>query len=63
MLLALADYYPLLFLAPFLVFALVRQARQYEVPRGWKLRALAVSLAGTAGELAGGENTEWSSFG
>jgi len=45
MLLQLADYYPLLFLAPFLVFALVRQARPYDAPRGWKVRALAVSLA------------------
>jgi sterol desaturase/sphingolipid hydroxylase (fatty acid hydroxylase superfamily) len=45
MLLELADYYPLFFLAPFLVLELVWRARRYDAPRGWRLRALAVSLA------------------
>ncbi|NJN39670.1 MAG: sterol desaturase family protein [Gammaproteobacteria bacterium] len=45
MLLQLADYYPLLFLAPFLVLALVFRARHYAAPRRWQLRALAVSVA------------------
>jgi len=45
MLLALADYYPLLFLAPFVVYELVHRARRYEASRGWKLRAVVVSLA------------------
>ncbi len=45
MLLQLADYYPLLFLAPLLVVELFRRARPYTAPRGWKLRALVVSLA------------------
>ena len=45
MLLALADYYALVFLAPFLALELVWRARRYEAPRGWRLRALAVSLA------------------
>lgn len=45
MLLQLADYYPLLFLAPFLVLELVHhRARRYEASRGWRLRALVVSL-------------------
>jgi len=44
-LLELADYYPLLFLAPFLALELVWRARRYDAPRGWRLRALAVSLA------------------
>ena len=33
MLLQLADYYPLIFLAPFLVLALVWGARRYATPR------------------------------
>lgn len=45
MLLQLADYYALLFLAPFLIFDLVRRARRYEAVRGWKVCALIVSLA------------------
>jgi sterol desaturase/sphingolipid hydroxylase (fatty acid hydroxylase superfamily) len=45
MLLELADYYPLVFLAPFLILELVWRARRYEAPRGWRLRALAVSAA------------------
>lgn len=45
MLLSLADYYPLLFLAPFLVLDLVWRARRYEASRGWRLRAVVVSLA------------------
>lgn len=45
MLLHLADYYPLLFLAPFLALELVWRARRYDAPRGWRLRALVVSLA------------------
>jgi sterol desaturase/sphingolipid hydroxylase (fatty acid hydroxylase superfamily) len=44
-LLELADYYSLLFLAPFLALELVWRARRYDAPRGWRLRALAVSLA------------------
>lgn len=45
MLLELADYYGLLFLAPFLALELVWRARRYDAPRGWRMRALAVSLA------------------
>jgi sterol desaturase/sphingolipid hydroxylase (fatty acid hydroxylase superfamily) len=45
MLLQLADYYSLLLLAPFLALELFHRARRYETPRGWRLRALAVSLA------------------
>jgi sterol desaturase/sphingolipid hydroxylase (fatty acid hydroxylase superfamily) len=45
MLLELADYYSLLFLAPFLVLEIFWRARRYEAPRGWRLRALAVSAA------------------
>lgn len=45
MLLSLADYYPLLFLAPFIGLHFFHQARRYFVPQGWALRALAVSLA------------------
>jgi len=45
MLLQLADYYPLLFLAPYLAYEFVRRARTYEASRGWKARALVVSLA------------------
>jgi hypothetical protein len=41
----LADYYALLFLAPFLALELVWRARRYDAPRGWRLRALVVSLA------------------
>jgi len=44
-LLELADYYSLLFLAPFLALELVWRARRYDAPRGWRLRALVVSLA------------------
>jgi sterol desaturase/sphingolipid hydroxylase (fatty acid hydroxylase superfamily) len=44
-LLELADYYGLLFLAPFLALELVWRARRYDAPRGWRMRALAVSLA------------------
>jgi hypothetical protein len=40
-LLELADYYSLLFLAPFLALELVWRARRYDAPRGWRLRALA----------------------
>jgi len=45
MLLELADYYPLLFLAPFLALEVFWRARRYDAPSGWRLRALAVSLA------------------
>ncbi len=45
MLLSLADYYSLLLLAPFLALDLVWRARRYEPGRGWRIRALAVSLA------------------
>jgi sterol desaturase/sphingolipid hydroxylase (fatty acid hydroxylase superfamily) len=45
MLLRLADYYPLLFLAPFLVLEIFYLARRYAAPRGWRPRALAVALA------------------
>ena len=45
MLLELADYYALLFLAPFLVLEIFWRARRYDAPRGWRLRALAVSAA------------------
>ena len=45
MLLELADYYSLLFLAPFLALEIFWRARRYDAPRGWRLRALAVSLA------------------
>jgi len=45
MLLELADYYSLLLLAPFLALELFWRARRYEAPRGWRVRALAVSLA------------------
>jgi sterol desaturase/sphingolipid hydroxylase (fatty acid hydroxylase superfamily) len=41
----LADYYSLLFLAPFLALELFWRARRYDAPRGWRRRALAVSLA------------------
>jgi sterol desaturase/sphingolipid hydroxylase (fatty acid hydroxylase superfamily) len=44
-LLELADYCALFFLAPFLALELVWRARRYDAPRGWRLRALAVSLA------------------
>ena len=46
MLLQLADYYPLIFLAPFLVLALVWGARRYATPRHWRLRALAAPHLG-----------------
>jgi len=45
MLLELADYYSLLLLAPFLALELFWRARRYIAPRGWRVRALAVSLA------------------
>ena len=54
MLLELADYYPLLFLAPFLVLELLWRARRYEAPRGWRLRGLAVSAAVFGVSLAAG---------
>jgi sterol desaturase/sphingolipid hydroxylase (fatty acid hydroxylase superfamily) len=54
MLLDLADYYPLLLLAPFLVLALFHAARRYAAPRGWKLRALIVSLAAYGATVAVG---------
>ena len=54
MLLELADYYPLLFLAPFLALELVWRARRYDAPRGWRLRALAVSAAVFAVSLGAG---------
>jgi sterol desaturase/sphingolipid hydroxylase (fatty acid hydroxylase superfamily) len=45
MLLALADWYPLLLLAPFLALELFWRARRYDPARGWRVRAIAVSLA------------------
>lgn len=45
MLLELADYYPLFFLAPFLLLELAWRARRYDAPSGWRVRALAVSIA------------------
>ncbi|MFL6574486.1 MAG: sterol desaturase family protein [Burkholderiales bacterium] len=65
MLLELADYYPLVFLAPFLALELVWRARRYDAPRGWRVRALAVSLAvfGVslgAGRLWGAALPQWS---
>ena len=44
MLLELADYYSLLFLAPFLVLEIFWRARRYDAPRGWRLRAHALLL-------------------
>jgi sterol desaturase/sphingolipid hydroxylase (fatty acid hydroxylase superfamily) len=60
MLLSLADYYPLLFLAPFLLLDLVWRARRYEAPRGWRVRALLVSLGAYAASLGAG--ILWSGF-
>ena len=65
MLLELADYYPLFFLAPFVALELVWRARHYEAPRGWRLRALAVSAAAFgvslgAGRLWGALLPQWS---
>lgn len=54
MLLELADYYPLVFLAPFLALELVWRARRYDAPRGWRVRALVVSLAVFAVSLGAG---------
>lgn len=45
MALQFADFYPLLFLAPFLVLEIVHRARRYTAPPGWRLRGLAVALA------------------
>jgi sterol desaturase/sphingolipid hydroxylase (fatty acid hydroxylase superfamily) len=66
-LLELADYYSLLFLAPFLALELLWRARRYDAPRGWRLRALAVSAAGFgvslgAGRLWGALLPQWSLF-
>ena len=65
MLLELADYYALLFLAPFLALELVWRARRYDAPSGWRMRALAVSLAAFgvslgAGRLWGALLPDWS---
>jgi sterol desaturase/sphingolipid hydroxylase (fatty acid hydroxylase superfamily) len=65
MLLELADYYSLLFLAPFLALEIVWRARRYDAPRGWRLRALAVSLAAfgvsmLAGRLWAAVLPQWS---
>ncbi len=45
MLLDYADYYSLILLVPFGLMELAWPARRYEAVRGWRLRALAVSLA------------------
>ena len=45
MLLEWVDYYGLLFLAPFLALEFFWRARRYEVARGWRWRAAAVTLA------------------
>lgn len=65
MLLELADYYALLFLAPFLALELLWRARRYDAPSGWRLRALAVSLTAFgvslgAGRLWAAALPEWS---
>ena len=65
MLLELADYYSLLFLAPFLLLEIFWRARRYDAPRGWRLRALAVSLAAfgvsmLAGRLWAAVLPQWS---
>ena len=44
MLLEWVDFYGLLFLAPFLVLELFWRARRYELARGWRWRAAAVTL-------------------
>jgi sterol desaturase/sphingolipid hydroxylase (fatty acid hydroxylase superfamily) len=54
MLLSLADYYALIFLAPFLLLDLAWRARRYDSPRGWRVRALAVSLAAFGVSLGAG---------
>jgi len=43
MLLELADYYPILFLLPFIALHVVWRARAYKAPAGWKTRALIVT--------------------
>jgi len=43
--LQLADYYPLLFLAPFLALELLYRAQRYQAPRFWRMRGIAVALA------------------
>ena len=45
MLLAIADYLPLILLAPFLALELFWRARRYRAAPGWRLRALVVSAA------------------
>ena len=65
MLLQLADYYSLLLLAPFLALELFYRARRYEAPRGWRVRALAVSFAVfgvslAVGRLWGSVLPQWS---
>jgi sterol desaturase/sphingolipid hydroxylase (fatty acid hydroxylase superfamily) len=45
MLLELADYYLIIFLAPFIALHCVWRARDYKAPVGWKTRALIVSGA------------------
>ena len=67
MLIELADYYPLLFLAPFVALELIWRARHYDAPSGWRLRALAVSAAvfGVslgAGRLWAAVLPQWSLF-
>ena len=67
MLLQLADYYSLLLLAPFLALELFHRARRYEAPRGWRVRALAVSLAvfgatTAIGRLWGSVLPQWTLF-
>jgi sterol desaturase/sphingolipid hydroxylase (fatty acid hydroxylase superfamily) len=54
MLLSLADYYALIFLAPFLLLDLAWRARRYDSPRGWRVRALTVSLAAFGVSLGAG---------
>lgn len=60
MLLQFADYYPLIFLAPFILLALLWGAHRYATPRYWRLRALAVSLAAFAVSI--GVGLAWASF-
>jgi sterol desaturase/sphingolipid hydroxylase (fatty acid hydroxylase superfamily) len=45
MLLEIADYLPLLLLAPFLALELFSRARRYRTAPGWRIRALVVSAA------------------
>ncbi len=54
MLLEFADYYPLVFLTPFLLLDLVWRARRYDAPRRWRTRALAVSAAAFGVSLGAG---------